>query len=517
MTMISRLLGFVRDMVIARLFGAASGADAFFVAFRIPNFWRRLFAEGAFSQAFVPVLAEYKEQRAHEEVRLLADHVTGALGLVLFVVTLFGVIAAPLLVVIFAPGFLDEADRYGLTVTMLRITFPYLLFVSLAAMSGAILNTYGRFGVPAFTPVFLNLAMIGCAIWLAPHLEHPVTALAWGVFLGGLAQFLFQLPYLKRLRLLPRWRWGWRDDGVQRIVKLMAPAIFGVSVTQINLLVDTVIASYLVAGSVSWLYYSDRLVEFPLGVFGIALATVLLPNLAQTYAKDARNGQDTSGAGATGEFSRTLDWALRWVVLVGLAATVGLTVLAGPLLTTLFHYGEFGARDVAMSSYSLMAFAVGLLAYILIKVLAPAFYARQDTRTPVRIGVIALVANTVTGVVLVFPLKPVLPFQHASLALATALSAFLNAALLYRALRNSGAYHAAPGWRGFALRVGFANLVMAVVLWLGMGDLSQWLHWPALTRGWRLLALVVMGVAVYLISLWVSGLRFKPLLARPGH
>lgn len=517
MTMISRVLGFVRDMVIARLFGAGSGADAFFVAFRIPNFWRRLFAEGAFSQAFVPVLAEYKERRAHDEVRLLADHVTGVLGLVLFGVTLIGVVAAPLLVMVFAPGFLDETDRYGLTVTMLRITFPYLLFVSLAAMSGAILNTYGRFGVPAFTPVFLNLAMIGCAIWLAPHLEQPVTALAWGVFIGGVMQLLFQLPYLHRLRLLPRWRWGWRDDGVRRIIKLMLPAIFGVSVTQINLLVDTVIASYLVAGSVSWLYYSDRLVEFPLGVFGIALATVLLPNLAQTYAKDAGNGRADSRSGATGEFSLTLDWALRWVVLIGLPATVGLTVLAGPLLTTLFHYGAFGAHDVAMSSYSLMAFAAGLLAYILIKVLAPAFYARQDTRTPVRIGVIALLANTVIGVTLVFPLKSVLPFQHASLALATALSAVLNAGLLYRALRCSGAFHAAPGWSGFLLRVGFANLVMAAALWFGMGDLSQWLDWPALTRGWRLLLLVAAGALAYLVSLWLTGLRFKPLLARPGH
>lgn len=504
MTMISRVLGFVRDMVIARLFGAGSGADAFFVAFRIPNFWRRLFAEGAFSQAFVPVLAEYKEQRAHEEVRLLADHVTGALGLVLFGVTLFGVIAAPLLVVIFAPGFLDEADRYDLTVTMLRITFPYLLFVSLAAMSGAILNTYGRFGVPAFTPVFLNLAMIGCAIWLAPRLEHPVTALAWGVFLGGLMQLLFQLPYLKRLRLLPRLRWGWRDDGVRRIIKLMLPAIFGVSVTQINLLFDTLIASFLVAGSVSWLYYSDRLVEFPLGVFGIALATVMLPNLSREHAQ-----------ASTEKFSQSLDWAMRWVLLISTPATIGLVLLAGPLLTTLFRYGEFDAHDVLMSSYSLMAFGVGLPGYIFIKILAPAFYARQDTRTPVRIGVIAMLTNMLLNVLFVIPLAK-FGVGHAGIALATALAAFLNAGLLYGALRKTGAYQAAPGWRAFAARIAGASLIMAAVLWVAMGDLSQWLQWPAVTRGGRLVLLIAAAALAYLVSLWMFGLRLKALVLKPG-
>ncbi|MEW6353579.1 MAG: murein biosynthesis integral membrane protein MurJ [Pseudomonadota bacterium] len=499
MTLISRILGFVRDMVIARLFGAASGADAFFVAFRIPNFLRRLFAEGAFSQAFVPVLAEYKTQRSHDEVRLLTDHVTGALGAALFGVTLVGVIAAPLLVMLFAPGFLDEPERYGLTVDMLRITFPYLLFISLSALGGAILNSYGRFGVPAFTPVFLNLAMIGAALWLAPHMQHPITALAWGVFIGGVVQLVFQLPFLYRLRLLPRPKFARRDDGVRRIIKLMLPAIFGVSVTQINLLFDTLIASFLVAGSVSWLYYSDRLVEFPLGVFGIALATVLLPNLSQTHVQASAD-----------KFSQTLDWALRWVVLIGLPATVGLTVLAGPLLTTLFHYGEFDVHDVLMSTRSLMAFGVGLLAYILIKVLAPAFYARQDTRTPVRIGVIALLSNMVLNVILVFPLA------HAGLALATALSAFLNAGLLYLTLRKRGAYQPLPGWRLFAGRVCAAGVLMGALLWWGMGDAAQWLEWSAVTRAWRLLALAAGAAAIYFAALWLFGLRWKTLLMKPA-
>ncbi|MEO5572896.1 MAG: murein biosynthesis integral membrane protein MurJ [Gammaproteobacteria bacterium] len=499
MTMISRVLGFARDIVIARLFGAASGADAFFVAFRIPNFLRRLFAEGAFSQAFVPILAEYKTRRTHEEVQLLTDHVTGALGAVLFGVTLIGVVASPLLVMVFAPGFLDEPQRYELTVSMLRITFPYLFFVSLTALAGGILNSYGKFGVPAFTPVFLNLAMIGTAIWLAPHLQHPITALAWGVFIGGLVQLIFQLPFLYRLRLLPRPRYKRGDEGVRRVIKLMLPALFGVSVTQINLLFDTLIASFLVAGSVSWLYYSDRLVEFPLGVFGIALATVLLPSLSQTHAQKSVE-----------HFSRTVDWALRWVVLIGLPSTVGLVLLAGPLLTTLFHYGEFDAHDVAMSARSLMAFGAGLLGYISIKILAPAFYARQDIRTPVRIGIIAMLSNMVMNMILVWPLA------HAGLALATALSAFLNAGLLYRTLRKTGAYQPLPGWLIFTMRVLIANLLMGVLLWFGKGDLSLWLQWPAATRALHLAGLFLAATSIYLISLWICGLRWKVMLMKPA-
>ncbi len=498
MTMISRVLGFARDIVIARLFGAASGADAFFVAFRIPNFLRRLFAEGAFSQAFVPILSEYKTRRNHEEVQLLTDHVAGMLGAVLFGVTLVGVLASPLLVMMFAPGFLDEPLRYDLTVSMLRITFPYLLFVSLTALAGGILNSYGKFGVPAFTPVFLNLAMIGTALWLAPHLEHPITALAWGVFIGGLVQLLFQLPFLYRLRLLPRPKFKRGDEGVRRVIKLMLPALFGVSVTQINLLFDTLIASFLVTGSVSWLYYSDRLVEFPLGVFGIALATVLLPSLSQTHAKESPE-----------HFSRTLDWALRWVVLIGLPSTVGLVLLAGPLLTTLFHYGEFTAHDVAMSTRSLMAFGVGLLGYISIKVLAPAFYARQNTSTPVRIGIIAMLSNMVMNVLLVFPLA------HAGLALATALSAFLNAGLLYRALRKTDAFQPLPGWQAFALRVLAANVLMGAVLWFGKSDLSLWLQWSAATRALHLAGLSLAAASVYLVSLWICGIRWKGMLMKP--
>ena len=399
MTTISRVLGLVRDVVIANYFGAKEGTDAFFVAFRIPNFFRRLFAEGAFSQAFVPVLSEYKTQRTDDDVKGLIDNVAGYLGGAVLLISIIGVVCAPVIVMIFAPGFLAIPGRYDLTVTMLRITFPYLLFISLTAFAAGIFNTYGRFGVPAFTPVLLNLSLIMAAIGLAPMLEQPVIALAWGVLIGGMVQLGFQVPFLWRLKRLPRPRLRRQHEGVRRIFRLMLPAVFGVSVTQINLLVDTLIASFLVTGSVSWLYYSDRLVEFPLGVFGVALATVILPSLSQRHAE-----------GSAEVFSHTLDWALRWVMVIGAPAMLGLILLAGPMLTTLFQYGAFQDHDVTMASRSLMAYTVGLLGYILIKILAPGFYARQDTRTPVRIGIIAMVANIVLNIILVFPLA------HAGLA-----------------------------------------------------------------------------------------------------
>src|SRR3569623_360625 len=366
MTLISRILGFVRDMVVARTFGASTGADAFFVAFKIPNFLRRLFAEGAFSQAFVPVLTEYKTNR---------------------------ILAAPLLILLFAPGFSKDATKFQLAADMLRITFPYLLFISLTAFAGGILNAYGRFAVPAFTPTFLNLAMIGAALWLAPHLNQPITALAWGVVLAGVLQLLFQWPYLVKLGLLPRFRFKRAHEGVSRILRLMLPVIFGSSVAQINLLVDTIIASFLVTGSVSWLYYSDRLVEFPLGVFGVALATVILPKLSQHHAQALPEA-----------FSRTVDWGLRWVVLVSVPATVGWISLAVPLLATLFHYGEFSVLDVVKSSHSLTTFSLGLAGFIMVKILASGFYSRQDTRTPVRFALIAMFANVVMNLLFVWPL-----------------------------------------------------------------------------------------------------------------
>ncbi len=504
MTMVSRILGFVRDMVIARMFGAGVGTDAFFVAFKIPNFLRRLFAEGAFSQAFVPVLSEYRSNRESDEVRELVSRVAGTLGGILFLVTLIGVVAAPVLIMIFAPGFIDEPERFDLAAGMLRVTFPYLLFISLTALAGGVLNSYGRFGVPAFTPVLLNLSMIGAAVWLAPYMERPVTALAWGVFIAGVAQLAFQLPFVARLGLLGRPRWGWQDAGVKRIIELMLPAIFGSSVAQINLLFDTLLASLLVAGSVSWLYYSDRLVEFPLGVFGIALATVILPSLSRQHASESPE-----------QFSRTLDWALRWVLVVGTPCSVGLFLLAGPMLATLFQYGEFEATDVRMASLSLMAYALGLLGFILVKVLAPGYYARQDTRTPVRIGIIAMVANMGLNVLFVAPLVWFeIPGPHTGLALATACSAFLNAALLLRGLRAEGVFRARPGWARLLWKVALANLALALVVIFSAGELGSWLEWGWLERVVRLALSIGAGAVVYGVALWLQGIRPHQLSGR---
>ncbi|WP_206054878.1 murein biosynthesis integral membrane protein MurJ [Nitrosococcus wardiae] len=493
-TLLSRILGFIRDVVIAQAFGAGLAADAFFVAFKIPNFLRRLFAEGAFSQAFVPVLSASQVRGNLGEVQQLVNRVAGTLGLVLLVVTLIGVIGAPLLVMIFAPGFIEEQSKYELTVSLLRITFPYLLFISLTALAAGILNTYKRFGVPAITPIFLNLALIAATLWLAPQLEIPVTALAWGVFFAGLAQLLFQLPFLAHLNLLPRPRPRWKDPGVQQIFKLMLPAIVGSSVAQINLLIDTLLASFLVTGSVSWLYYSDRLVEFPLGVFGIALATVILPSLSEKHAQASSES-----------FSRTLDWALRWVFLIGAPAAVGLVLLAGPILTTLFQYGEFSNHDVAMASRSLIAYSFGLLPFILIKVLAPGFYARQDTRTPVRIAIIAMFANMVLNAMLIFPLA------HAGLALATSLSAWLNAILLFFTLKRQGIYRPQPGWLWLSLRILIATELMAIsILWL-MPPLVSWLNWEVMTRIAEITLLIGAAVIIYFGTLLIIGIRPRML------
>lgn len=497
MTLLSRILGFIRDMVIARYFGAGLATDAFFVANRIPNMLRRLFAEGAFSQAFVPVLTEYKTRGDDEQVRALVDRVTGTLGVALFVITLVGVVAAPLLILAFAPGFSANAAQWDLASDMLRITFPYIFFISLTALAGAILNTYGRFWVPAFTPVLLNLAIIAGAIWLAPLLDEPITALAWAILIAGLIQLAFQLPFLRALGFFPRPRWGWSHAGVRKIGRLMLPALFGSSVAQVNILFDTLIASFLVTGSVSWLFYADRLLEFPLGVFGIALGTVILPSLSQRYAE-----QDAA------RFSQTLDWALRLVLVVGVPATLGLFILSAPILTTLFQYGEFSSHDARMASLALTAYSLGLLGFLLVKVLAPGFYARQDIRTPVRIGVIAMLSNMGLNLAFVVPMV-VLGFEapHMGLALATAISAFINAGLLWITLRKKGIWQRSPGWGVLLLRVAVASVLMTALLWWLQGSAEQWAQWNAVQRAVRLSGLIAAGVAGYFMVLFALGLR----------
>lgn len=495
-TLVSRILGFIRDMVIASVFGAGLQADAFFVAFRIPNLFRRLFAEGAFSQAFVPVLAEHRSRHGDEGVRDLAAHITGALGLALLLVTITGVLAAPLLVLAFAPGFLDQADKFQLTVEMTRICFPYLLFISLTSLCAGLLNTYGRFAIPAFTPVLLNLSLIGSALWLAPYFSQPILALAIGVLIAGVAQLLFQLPFLARLELLARPRCNFRHPQVRRVLSLIVPALVGVSVAQVNLLVDTLIASFLPQGSVSWLYYSDRVMEFPLGVFGIALATVLLPNLSRQFALGSKQG-----------FSECLDWALRWVILIGLPAALGLGLLAVPILSSLFQYGAFSAADVAMASLSLSAFAVGLMGFVAVKILAPGFYARQDMRTPVRIALLAMFSNLIMNLLLMGPLA------HAGLALATSCSALLNAALLYGHLCRQGVLKLKAGWTVYLLRVVLAAGLMAGYLLWRNPPASAWVQAPV---GWRVTHLVELiggGGLLYFAALWLFGVRPRQLAA----
>nr|WP_281250537.1 murein biosynthesis integral membrane protein MurJ [Teredinibacter waterburyi] len=502
MTMLSRVMGLARDVLFARYLGAEASADAFYIAFKIPNFLRRLFAEGAFAQAFVPVLSEYRARGSHAAVRQFVDAIAGSLGSALIVITLLVVVAAPLVTAIFGMGFfLNNPEKFELTTSLLRITFPYLLLISLTGFAGAILNSYDRFAVPAFTPVLLNAVLIIAAVVVSPMLETPVYALAWGVVVAGVIQLLFQLPFLMRLGLLPHPRVDWGDESVRKVLKLMAPAMFGVSVGQINLLLDTILASFLPDGSITWLYFSDRLTELPLGVFGIGIATVVLPTLARQHIDDVT------------QFSKTLDWALRMILLIGLPAALALAVLAEPILFALFQYDNYRPEDVRMSSYSLRAYAIGLTAFMLIKVLASGFFSRQDTRTPVRVGVIAMVANMVLNLLFVVPLHYLWGIGHAGLALATSASAFLNAGLLFHLLRKQKAYCPQSGWGRFALRSLFANCMMVAVLLVGLTWASDMVTVAWHTRIAEVLGLCGAGMAIYLTCLWVSGLRLADLKA----
>ena len=507
--MLSRVLGLLRDIVIAAFVGATANADAFFVAFKVPNFLRRLFAEGAFSQAFVPVLAEYRERGSKELVRELLARVSGVLGGSLLLFTGIAVIGAPVAAAVFAPGFLDDPRKYGLTADMIRITFPYLFLISMTGFCGAVLNSYGRFAVPAFTPALLNLSLIGAALVGTQWFAEPVFALAWGVLLAGVAQLLFQWPFLYRLELAPRPRWDTRHPGVRRIAALMAPALFGVSVAQINLLLDTVLASFLPTGSVSWLYYSDRLTELPLGVFGIAIATVILPRLSSFKA-----GDDAA------KFAATLDWAMRSVLLIGLPAGAALALLAEPILATLFQYGALTATDVTMAALSLQAYSLGLLAFMLVKVLAPGYYARQNMSTPVRIGIIAMLANMLMNLMFVIPLHYLWGIGHAGLALATSLAAYLNAGLLLRGLRRMPADTGSnappvlqfqPGWRKFLIRLTLATLAMSLTLIFAAPAPDAWSAWGPIERALRLSLLILQGLLSYLLAHYLLGTRLRNL------
>jgi putative peptidoglycan lipid II flippase len=501
MTLMSRFTGLARDVGFSRWFGASPLMDAFFIAFKIPNLFRRFFAEGAFSAAFVPVFSEYRATKTPEATKELLDRVTGTLGLLLFVFTALGVIASPVLIMIFAPGFLDGDGRYELSRNMLRLTFPYLFFISLTALAGAILNAYRNFAVPAFTPVLLNLVLISFAGWVAPRLDNPGVGLAAGVFVAGLVQLLFQLPFLIKIKLLPVPRWGWTYPGVRKILKLMMPVIFGSSVAQINILFDTLIASFLAAGSISWLYYSDRLMEFPLGVLGVALATVILPTLSEQHAKASKEA-----------FSATLDWALRLVFVFALPASLGLIVLAQPLLITIFYGGEFTDFDVNMATAPLIAYSMGILGFILVKVLTPGYFSRQDTRTPVRIGIYSLLLNMMLNVIFVLGLiRGDFYAPHAGLAIATTVSALFNASLLYKGLVVGGFFQPRPGWGKLMGQVILACISMVLSVYFLQGIFGDWLQLSSFERIGSLLVCVSAGITVYFVVCFMLGLRFRSL------
>ncbi|EGR3109997.1 murein biosynthesis integral membrane protein MurJ [Vibrio parahaemolyticus] len=503
MTLISRVLGLVRDVVVANLMGAGASADVFFFANKIPNFLRRLFAEGAFSQAFVPVLTENHAQGDMDKTRELIARAAGTLGVIVSIVTVLGVLGSGVVTALFGFGwFLDwmhggpAAEKFELASLMLKITFPYLWFITFVALSGAILNTLGKFAVSSFTPVFLNVMIILAAWFISPQMSQPEIGLAIGVFLGGLVQFLFQIPFLIKAGVMVKPKWGWRDPGVVKIRTLMIPALFGVSVSQINLLFDTFIASFLQTGSISWLYYSDRLLEFPLGLFGIAIATVILPALSRKHVDSQSEG-----------FAHTMDWGVRMVTLLGIPAMLGLMALAKPMLMVLFMRGEFSPQDVHQASLSLLAYASGLLNFMLIKVLAPGYYSRQDTKTPVKYGIIAMVTNMVFNAIFAYF------YGYVGLAIATALSAFVNMALLYRGLHIAGVYQITKRTVFFIIRLLIAGAAMvAAILWQ-LEDMSVWLEWSFAHRSGMLGMLIGLGAAVYLAVLFLTGVRLKDLKA----
>ncbi len=520
MTMISRVLGLVRDISMSHVFGASAATDAFVIAFRIPNFMRRLFAEGSFSTAFVPVFTQAKETGSHAELKQLMSRVSGTLGAVLLVVTALGLIFAPQVASMFAPGALDQPHKFDLTTDLVRLTFPFVFFVSLTALAAGALNSFHRFALPALAPVILNLCMIGGALWLAPRLGTPIMAMGWAVLVAGLLQFLFLLPALRSLDLLAVPRWGWNHPQVRRIMRLMVPTLFGSSVAQLNLLLDTAVVSLLITGSQTWLWQSTRFIELPLGVFGVALGTVILPALSRHHV-------GTNSAG----FSRALDWGLRLTLLIAVPAMLALLLLAEPLVSTLFQNGSFTAFDAHMATLSVLALAGGLPAYALVKVLLPAFYSRQDTRTPVRAGVMALVANMVFNlafIVLLFELWATpaqhhmgwfdaiakVPGLHVALAIASTLSSYLNFLLLWHWLKRAGVYQPDAGWGRHWLRLATASVVMAVVLLVGRWLWPDWTQAPVFTRIWHLAVLVIAGASAYLGALFVSGFRLREL--RPG-
>ncbi|EPG7576579.1 murein biosynthesis integral membrane protein MurJ [Providencia huaxiensis] len=497
MTMMSRVLGFIRDAIIARVFGAGAAADAFFVAFKLPNLLRRIFAEGAFSQAFVPILAEYKNQQGEEATRTFVAYIAGMLTLALAIVTILGMIAAPWIIYVTAPGFTDDADKFALTTDLLRVTFPYIFLISLASLAGAILNTWNRFSVPAFAPTLLNVSMIIFAAFAAPYFNPPIMSLAWAVLVGGVLQLVYQLPHLKKVGMLVLPRLSFRDSGVWRVMKMMGPAIIGVSVAQISLIINTIFASFLQSGSVSWMYYADRLMELPSGVLGVALGTILLPSLAKSFTSGNQN-----------EYRQLMDWGLRLCLLLALPCALGLAILAEALTVSLFQYGNFTAHDSLMTQYALIAYCVGLTGMILVKILAPGFYSRQNIRTPVKIAIVTLILTQLMNLAFIGPL------QHAGLALSIGLAACFNAGVLYWQLRKQGIFQPLAGWKGFIFKLLIALIVMGAVLFGVLHFMPSWQDGNMLMRMLRLIGVVIIGAGSYFVALYVLGFRPRDFMKR---
>lgn len=501
MTLLSRIAGFARDVVQAQIFGAGGIVDAFAVAYRIPNYLRRIFAEGSFASAFVPVLSELRQRGDQAALKDFLDHVAGALCAVVLVVSGLGMLAAPLVVAAIAPGQLDDAAKFGLTTDLLRIVFPYLALVSMTALAGAVLNSFQRFALPAVTPVLHNLSVIAAMLFLAPLLAVPIRALAWGVLAAGALQLVLLWPAMGRLGLRPRLRLNLRHPGVRRVGTLMLPTLFSSSVAQLNLIVGTMFASLLVDGSQSWLYYSDRLVEFPLGLFGVALGTVILPHLSRRHA-------DTDTAG----YAAALDWGLRTVLLLAIPAALGLVLLAEPLVLTIFERGAFDATDARMTSLSLMAMCLGIPGFMATKVLLSAFYARQDTRTPMRAAVRTVFINVALTAAITTPLWLAgVPGAHAGIALATGLAGLANAALLWHSLRRDGQFALAPGWGRHLGRIGLGVAAMTAAVLGCLWVIGDWREWAGLARWALLLAVVGAGAGAYGLGLLAGGWRPRDL------
>ena len=484
MTTISRILGFIRDSIIARVFGVGITTDAFFVAFKIPNLLRRISAEGAFTQAFVPILAEYKTKKTKLETNLLVSKVASLLGIFLVLITALGVFGAPWLIYVSAPGFVSDPQKFNLTVDLLQITFPYIFFISLVSMAGGILNTYGKFVVPAFTPVWLNISFIIAALCFSDFFEQPIKVLAWAVFFGGVLQLFFQIPFLKQIGCIPKFNLDIKDKGVWRILKLMGPAVIGVSIMQISLLINTIFASFLASGSVSWLYYADRLMEFPAGVLGVALSTILLPNLSKSFSKKK-----------TGDYSELINWGLRFGILLAVPAAIALAILAIPLISTLFYYGAFTKTDILMTQYALVAYSIGLVGLILIKILAPAFYAQQNVKTPVKIALFTLFCTQFMNLIFIGYLK------HTGLALAIGLGACINAGLLFYNLKKGKVFKLNSGWLMFLAKIIISAFIMALGLFYFKGSIDLWMNYSALSRFSHLIALILFGTTIYFLTL----------------